>query len=62
MSSKEDAENIVSDMISDAVERKESEASKLDDKIKLSTSHLSVIGTSKIERDKMESKDEKLVK
>ena len=49
-------------MISDAVERKESEASKLDDKIKLSTSHLSVIGTSKIERDKMESKDEKLAK
>ena len=50
MSSKEDAEDIVSGMISDAVERKESEASKLDDKMKLSTSHLSVIGTNKIER------------
>ena len=62
MSIKEGVEDILSDVTSDAVVRKESEASKLEDRINLSTSQLSIIGASKTERDNMESKDEKLVK
>ena len=62
MSNKDTAKDILSGVISDVVERKESEPSKLEASINLYTSQLelSVIGGDTTERTNMASKDEQL--
>ena len=65
MSTKDTAKDILSGVISDAVERKESETSKLEDIINLSTSQITVIRGYRRDRSetiKLDSNDDIVLK